>query len=214
MAEEVGFEPTVPCGTTVFKTAAFNHSAIPPQIELGQDITNDEQDAHLMEPHLPPDDAAMMRLALEEALRAGDAGEVPIGAVVVHQPYDRATRRFTGKPQVIARAHNQREMLKDPSAHAEFTAMLMASKELDRWRLTDCTVYVTLEPCIMCAGLMQQSRISRCVFGAHDPKGGALSSLYNVADDARLNHSFSVAAGALKKECANVLKDFFKRRRG
>lgn len=154
-----------------------------------------------------------MALAIEQAKIAKAKGEVPIGAVVVHEPIDKATRKPLSEPQVIAVGHNLRETLKDPSAHAEFIAMLSASKELDAWRLTDCTVYVTLEPCIMCAGLMHQSRIARCVFGASDRKAGALGTLYSINEDARLNHRFEVTAGVLEEECAALLTDFFKKKR-
>lgn len=154
-----------------------------------------------------------MALAIEQARIAESKGEVPIGAVVVHEPIDKATRKPLAEPQVIAVGHNLRETLKDPSAHAEFIAMLSASKELDAWRLTDCTVYVTLEPCIMCAGLMHQSRIARCVFGASDRKAGALGTLYSINEDARLNHRFEVTAGVLEEECAALLTDFFKKKR-
>lgn len=159
------------------------------------------------------EDEAFMQLALAEAALAGKAGEVPIGAVVVHQPYDGATRTFTAPARVIARAHNEREARRDPSWHAEFAAMLEAARVQDAWRLTDCTVYVTLEPCLMCAGLMQQARVSRCVYGAPDPKGGALGSLYNINEDERLNHTFAVTPGVLQDECATVLKDFFKEKK-
>ncbi len=154
-----------------------------------------------------------MRLALEEARLAAEKGEVPIGAVVVYQPIDRATRRPLDEPRVIARAHNVRETHKDPAGHAEFVAMLQASRVLDAWRLTDCTVYVTLEPCIMCAGLMHQSRVSRCVYGASDQKAGALGTLYEVHADERLNHRFCVTSGVLEDECVGVLKEFFAARR-
>ena len=158
-------------------------------------------------------DEIYMRMALEEARLAAEKGEVPIGAVVVHQPYDKGSRRFTGDAQVIARRHNLRETLRDPAAHAEFLAMEAASKELDAWRLTDCTVYVTLEPCIMCAGLMHQARISRCVYGAFDQKAGALGTLYSIHSDDRLNHAFEVTAGVLADDCAALLKEFFSKRR-
>ena len=147
------------------------------------------------------DDEKFMALALEEATRAAELGEVPIGAVVVHDG------------EVIARAGNRRETDADPAAHAEFSALMRASRVLGRWRLTGCTVYVTLEPCIMCAGLMVNSRIDRCVFGAPDPKGGAVGTLYDVSHDARLNHEFEVEGGVLEAECAEVLRAFFKRRR-
>lgn len=146
-------------------------------------------------------DEAYMRMALEEAAAAAQEREVPIGAVVV----------CDGK--VVARAHNRRELDNDPSAHAEFAAMVAASRELGRWRLTGCTVYVTLEPCLMCAGLMVNSRIDRCVYGAPDPKGGALGTLFDVSHDERLNHEFEVTSGVLQDECAEQLRAFFKRRR-
>ena len=147
------------------------------------------------------DDIAFMRLALEEAAAAGAAGEVPIGAVVVCDG------------RVVSRAHNMREHDADPSAHAEFSAIVEASRLLGRWRLTGCTVYVTLEPCLMCAGLMVNARVDRCVYGAPDPKGGALGTLYDVSHDERLNHEFEVEAGVLREECAEQLRSFFRRRR-
>ena len=142
-----------------------------------------------------------MQTALEEARIAASEGEVPIGAVVVCDGV------------VVARAHNRRENDADPSAHAEFRAMLEASRALGRWRLTGCTVYVTLEPCLMCAGLMVNARIDRCVYGAADPKGGALGTLFDVSNDPRLNHTFRVTPGVCADECAQVLRDFFKARR-
>ncbi|WP_253904705.1 tRNA adenosine(34) deaminase TadA [Adlercreutzia sp. ZJ473] len=158
-------------------------------------------------------DAAYMRLALEEARAAADAGEVPIGAVVVHEPVDRGTRRPIAEPRVIARAHNLRETTRDPAGHAELLALREAARVLDAWRLTDCTVYVTLEPCIMCAGLMHQARVSRCVYGAPDQKAGALGTLYSVHADERLNHQFAVTPGVLRDECVGMLRDFFASRR-
>lgn len=159
------------------------------------------------------DDEFFMRMALEQARKAQFEGEVPIGAVVVHQPIDKGTRRPLADPCVIAQAGNRREQSCDPSAHAEFLAMIQAARHLDAWRLTDCTVYVTLEPCIMCAGLMQQARVSRCVYGAADPKAGALGSLYQINGDERLNHTFAVEAGVLQNECAQLLRAFFAERR-
>ena len=146
-------------------------------------------------------DEQYMQTALEEAQLAASEGEVPIGAVVVCDGV------------VVARAHNRRENDADPSAHAEFRAMLEASRALGRWRLTGCTVYVTLEPCLMCAGLMVNARIDRCVYGAADPKGGALGTLFDVSNDPRLNHTFRVTPGVCADECAQVLRDFFKARR-
>lgn len=158
-------------------------------------------------------DEDYMRLALEEAQRAAELDEVPIGAVVVYEPIDPATRRPLAEPRVIARACNLRETTRDPAGHAEFLAMKQASAELDAWRLTGCTVYVTLEPCIMCAGLMHQARIDRCVFGAPDPKAGALGTLYRIHEDERLNHNFEVVSGVLGGECADALRAFFARKR-
>lgn len=147
-------------------------------------------------------DERFMREALVEAHAAAAEGEVPIGAVVVYEG------------EIIARAHNRRELDEDPSAHAEFSAMVAAARALGRWRLTGCTVYVTLEPCVMCAGLMVNARVTRCVYGAADPKAGALGSLYQLNVDRRLNHAFEVTAGVLSNECAGVLKAFFAELRG
>ena len=161
----------------------------------------------------PMTDEDYMRMALEEARAAGERGEVPIGAVVVYEPIDRGTRKPLAEPRVIARAGNRREGAKDPAGHAEFVAMLEAARMLDAWRLADCTVYVTLEPCLMCAGLMHQSRISRCVYGAPDPKAGALGTLYQVNADERLNHTFDVTPGVLAEESKELLRSFFAARR-
>ena len=126
---------------------------------------------------------------------------MPIGAVVVRDG------------QIIAAARNTRERDRNPAGHAEFTAICEAARKLDAWRLTGCTVYVTLEPCIMCAGLMHQARIDRCVFGAYDPKAGALGTLYAIHEDDRLNHVFEAQGGILEQECAQLLKEFFASRR-
>lgn len=142
-------------------------------------------------------DEKFMKMALEQAQLAEAIGEVPIGAVVV----------FEG--QVVGLGHNRREIDKSPSAHAEFIAISDAAARLGRWRLSGCTVYVTLEPCLMCAGLMHQARIDRCVFAAADPKAGALGTLYSFHEDERLNHSFEVSAGVCEKESNRILKDFF-----
>ena len=158
-------------------------------------------------------DDMFMGEALAEARRAAGLGEVPIGAVVVHRPFDRATRRFTAEPRIIARACNLRETTKDPAGHAEFLAMREAARVLDAWRLADCTIYVTLEPCIMCAGLMHQARVARCVYGAPDQKAGALGTLYAINRDERLNHRFEVAAGVRREECVALLRAFFSERR-
>ena len=146
---------------------------------------------------MPVDDKKYMRMALDEARAAASVGEVPIGAVVV----------CGGR--VVARAHNRRELDQDPSAHAEFAAIVAAARELGRWRLNDCTVYVTLEPCCMCAGLMVNARVGRCVYGAHDDKAGALGSLYDLNADRRLNHRFNVTSGVLEAECRELLSSYF-----
>ena len=157
--------------------------------------------------------AYYMGLAIEQAHRAREIDEVPIGAVVVYDPIDPATRKHLDEPRVIATGFNMREHAQDPSAHAEFIAMKRAAEALGSWRLTGCTVYVTLEPCPMCAGLMQQSRVSCCVYGAPDPKAGYLGSLYDLSSDERLNHMFPVVAGVCEKECALLLKDYFAAKR-
>ncbi len=147
-------------------------------------------------------DEKFMREALAEACAAAAVGEVPIGAVVV----------CAG--EIVARAHNRRELDQDPSAHAEFAALCAAAQALGRWRLSDCTVYVTLEPCCMCAGLMVNARVGRCVYGAVDAKAGALGSLYDLNADSRLNHRFNVTAGVLADECRAVLSSYFAGLRG
>lgn len=158
-------------------------------------------------------DERYMELALEQARAAAAMGEVPIGAVVVYEPIDRGTRRPLAAPQVIAQAHNRRETDRDPAGHAEFLAMKEAARVLDAWRLSDCTVYVTLEPCIMCAGLMHQARIARCVYGAPDQKAGAVGTLYDIHADERLNHQFEATGGVCEEECVALLRDFFHARR-
>ena len=147
-------------------------------------------------------DEKFMREALAEARAAAAVGEVPIGAVVVRAG------------EIVARAHNRRELDQDPSAHAEFAALCTAAQALGRWRLSDCTVYVTLEPCCMCAGLMVNARVGRCVYGASDAKAGALGSLYDLNADSRLNHRFNVTAGVLADECREVLSGYFSGLRG
>lgn len=143
-------------------------------------------------------DELYMAMALEEARAAEAIGEVPIGSVVVCEG------------AVVARGHNRREADADPSAHAEFIAIRQAASKLGRWRLSDCTVYVTLEPCPMCAGLMHQARIARLVYGADDPKAGAAGTLYDLSNDERLNHRFEVTRGVLAEECGNILSTFFR----
>lgn len=142
-----------------------------------------------------------MSEALKEAELAARTGEVPIGAVVVY------------KGEIIARAHNSRELAHDPSGHAEFSAMVKAAKALDRWRLSGCVVYVTLEPCLMCAGLLVNARVDGCVFAAFDEKAGALGSLYKLNEDKRLNHHFYVKSGLMETESRELLQSFFKSKR-
>jgi tRNA(adenine34) deaminase len=148
------------------------------------------------------DDDDAMRLALDEALAAQAHDDVPIGAVVVRDG------------EVIARRHNERELSGDPTAHAEVLALRDAAAVVGHWRLLDCTLYVTLEPCVMCAGALVNSRIGRVVYGAVDPKAGAVESLYEVCADARLNHRPPVTAGVLGEDCSRLLKAFFAARRG
>ena len=159
-------------------------------------------------------DIYYMSMAIDAAKKAAKQGEVPIGAVVVYDPIDLATRKhILDKPQVLSVAANSREQNADPAGHAEFIALLDASRKLGRWRLSGCSVYVTLEPCLMCAGLMYQSRIDSCIYGAYDPKAGALGSLYSIHEDKRLNHNFEVRSGVLEDKCSQLLRDFFSVRR-
>ncbi|MGM0554922.1 MAG: tRNA adenosine(34) deaminase TadA [Myxococcota bacterium] len=143
------------------------------------------------------DDEAFMELALAEAHKAWDLGEVPVGAVVVCDG------------DVVARGFNRRETWQDPTAHAELIAIRRAAEKLGSWRLVDCTVYVTLEPCPMCAGTIVNARVARVVYGARDPKAGATRSLYALLEDPRLNHRVEVKEFCLAEECGKVLTDFF-----
>lgn len=142
-------------------------------------------------------DEHFMRLALREARHAFEDGEVPVGAVIVREG------------ELLASAHNQRERLKDPTAHAEMLAITQAAAGLNSWRLEDCHLYVTLEPCPMCAGAIVQARLPRLVFGASDPKAGACGSLYEIPTDARLNHRVTVVPGVLAIEGGAILSEFF-----
>ncbi len=146
-------------------------------------------------------DFEMMKEALSLAAKAGDLGEVPVGAVVV----------CAG--EIIAKAHNLRESTQDSTGHAEMIALREACRKLGRWRLLDCTLYVTLEPCVMCAGALSLSRIQRVVYGAFDPKGGALQSLYQILFDSRMNHRAEVRGGVLSEESKVLLKNFFEKLR-
>ena len=142
-----------------------------------------------------------MKLAIEQAQIAEENGDVPIGAVVVYQN------------KIIGRAYNQREQLQDPTAHAEIIALTQAAAFIESWRLHGCTMYVTLEPCTMCAGALVLARIDRLVYGCDDPKTGAVKSLYNIATDERLNHIINVTSGVLAEECSDLLQQFFRHRR-
>lgn len=142
-----------------------------------------------------------MTRALELARKAGEAGDVPIGAVIVRNG------------EILVEAFNEKEALKVPSCHAEILAIERAALKLDRWRLIDCDLYVTLEPCVMCAGAIVQARLRSVTYGARDPKGGAVESLYQVLSDSRLNHRPIVTGGILESECSEILKNFFAARR-
>jgi tRNA(adenine34) deaminase len=143
-----------------------------------------------------------MEMALEEAALAADEGEVPVGAVIASL-----------ERGVIGRAHNQREALKDPTAHAEMIAITQAAQALGSWRLENAILYVTLEPCPMCAGAVVLARLPMVVYGAVDPKAGACHTLYQIASDPRLNHRAQVIGGVLAERCGAVLSDFFAARR-
>jgi tRNA(adenine34) deaminase len=144
---------------------------------------------------------AAMQQALQQARIAGERGDVPVGAVVMHE----------GK--VIASRHNERELTNDPTAHAEILALRDAAKVLGTWRLTECTLVVTLEPCVMCAGALMNARIGTLVYATADLKGGATASLYNVCTDPRLNHQPKVMHGVCENEAKKMLSDFFSAKR-
>ena len=147
------------------------------------------------------EDERRMKLAIEQAKIAAENGDVPIGAIIVY------------KNQIIGKAYNQREQLKDPTAHAEIIALTQAAAFLQSWRLEGCTMYVTLEPCPMCAGALVLARIDRLVYGCDDPKTGAVKSLYNIVTDSRLNHKIEVTSGVLAEDCSRQLQNFFQKRR-
>jgi tRNA(adenine34) deaminase len=144
------------------------------------------------------EDERWMALALEQAQLAADKGEVPVGAVVIHGE------------KVIAKTHNLRESNKDPLAHAELLAIAAAAQLLGRWRLIECTLFVTLEPCPMCAGAIVNSRLDRIVYGTGDPRAGACGTIFNIVEDERLNHRPEVVRGVLKEPCSQILSKFFK----
>ena len=142
-----------------------------------------------------------MEYAIKEAEAGSRRNEVPVGAIVVH------------KNQVIAKGFNQTETLQDPTAHAEMIAITAAAEHLKSWRLDGCTLYVTLEPCAMCAGAIVLARLPLLVFGAYDPKAGACTSLYTITNDTRLNHRVHTVGGILEARCSGILKDFFAKKR-
>ncbi len=155
----------------------------------------------MMEPTQQQIDERYMRLAIDAALVAQENGDVPIGAVIVHGQ------------RVIGKAYNQREQLQDPTAHAEIIALTQAAAFVQSWRLHGGTIYVTLEPCPMCAGALVLARLDRLVYGCADPKTGACGSLYDIVRDGRLNHRLDVTAGVLAADCTRLLQDFFQARR-
>ena len=146
-------------------------------------------------------DERYMRMAIDQAYIAEENGDVPIGCVIVYEN------------RVIAKAYNQREQLHDPTAHAEIVALTQAAEFIGNWRLHGCTLYVTLEPCPMCAGALVLGRLDRVVYGTDDPKTGAVRSLYQIVEDARLNHQLKVTCGVMQDDCKKQLQDFFQRRR-
>ncbi|MEW6253724.1 MAG: tRNA adenosine(34) deaminase TadA [Planctomycetota bacterium] len=146
-------------------------------------------------------DRRYMQEALRLAERALESEDVPVGAVIVHEG------------RIIGRGYNQREKLRDPTAHAEMLALTAAADYLGQWRLDDCTLYVTLEPCAMCAGAMVLARLPRLVYGATDPKAGACGSLYELTTDPRLNHRVETVGGVLAEPAAELLRAFFRQRR-
>ncbi|MFC1467907.1 tRNA adenosine(34) deaminase TadA [Verrucomicrobiota bacterium] len=146
-------------------------------------------------------DVIYMRMALHEAMRAAEAGEVPVGAVIVKDG------------EVLGKAHNQTETLQDPTAHAEVLAITQAANAVGNWRLTDCTLYVTKEPCPMCAGAIILARIPRVIWGIDDPKRGGAASKFTILNDGDLNHRPKYESGLMEEECRYVIQDFFRRRR-
>ena len=146
-------------------------------------------------------DQRFMRVAIDQSEIARENGDVPVGAVIVHEG------------RLIAKAYNQREQLNDPTAHAEIIALTQAAEAVGNRHLHDCTIYVTLEPCAMCAGALVLARVDRLVYGCDDPKTGACGSLYNIVQDERLNHRLEVTSGVMESECRRQLQEFFAHRR-
>ena len=200
-------------GTLDFESSAFDHSASSPLANLARE--SDESNAKSGERtktralKVAPEktlrvepregDEIFMRAALDEALLAEAEGEVPVGCVIVHEG------------RIIARAHNLREATQDPTTHAEMLAIRDASRAIGSWRLSGCEVYVTLEPCPMCAGALVNSRVDRVISATEDPKAGATLTLFAIGSDSRLNHRFTQTVGVLKEEASGLLKRFFGR---
>ena len=191
-------------GTLDFESSAFDHSASSPRAL----VANGARASTLISPGAAvraaltparPEDEGFMRLAIEEAALAEAKGEVPVGCVVVHEG------------QVIARGHNLREQTQDPTTHAEVLAVRDAARARGTWRLSGCEVYVTLEPCPMCAGALVNARVDRVIFATEDPKAGATWTLYTIGSDTRLNHRFAQTSGVLQAEASRQLKAFFAR---
>lgn len=180
---------------------SFDGEKLPDDERLDREA---DRNGFLVDSHEDGGDARWMAKALELAQRAMDEDEVPVGALIVH------------RGRMIAAAWNQREQLQDPTAHAELIAITQAAASVGTWRLEHCTLYVTLEPCPMCAGAIVQARIPRVVYGARDPKAGAVDSLYRLLSDPRLNHRAQVCPGVLAEPCGQILTWFFeeKRRQG
>jgi tRNA(adenine34) deaminase len=146
-------------------------------------------------------DERFMEQAIKEALKAFQADEVPVGCVIVHDGI------------IIGRGYNRTESLQDPTAHSEILAITSAAENLHSWRLSDCTLYCTIEPCAMCAGALVLARVERLVFGAYDPKFGACGSIYNIVQDSRLNHRMAMSTGVLGNQCAAIMQEFFRKKR-
>jgi len=181
--------------TATFSAAYFQGDLSKLPGEIGRPVP-ELQNINPLQPH-----DVWMKRALDQAVAAFDEDEVPVGAVVVHDN------------SVIAEARNQCELLNDATAHAEMVAITQAAEVLGSWRLLDCTLYVTLEPCPMCAGAIVQSRIPYVVYGAPDPKAGACHSLFEITSDLRLNHQAAVLGGIMREDCRAILQEFFRRKR-
>jgi len=174
-------------------SVSYGRSQLPVVIEklLGS-IISQAMDIHI----------EFMRAALAEAREAKKEGEVPVGAVIV-----------SANGELLAKAHNKTVSQNDPTAHAEILAVRRAARKLGNYRLLDTTFYVTIEPCIMCIGALIQARVRHLIYGAKDPKGGAVDSLYNIPADHRLNHKVEISSGLLEEECQNIIQSFFRRKR-